>query len=156
VLQYSRMWLSLVLSVVFFSSILSFSPLKQIAIAILVLLPFQRDLFTTEVTDHAEYVLSEQEYFMVVDFALDGNTLSYDAIGKNGLETEKTTIQVDSFDEESCVIKDDQILFRGVKITDDPSLKKKPVLVNDSDIFYLTDANSRRGVFTLKKIKVPG
>jgi hypothetical protein len=91
---------------------------------------------------------------MIFDFAKNGNTLTYDALGKNGKETIKTNIKIDTFDTFSCNIENNQIILNGKQLTDDTSFKKKPVLVNNCEVYYLTDARSRHGAFTIKKIEV--
>ena len=57
-----------------------------------------------------------------------------------------------NFNENACQIVNNQIIMNGKQLTNSPDLKKKPVLVNGCEVFYLSDANSRRGAFTIKKI----
>ena len=153
VIQFSRMWLMLILATIFFTSVIKTNPLKYLGIVALFFLPFL--LFASgRVNDKSEYVLAGQQYFMILDFDKQGEILSYEALGKNGLETIQTEIPINSFDEAVCSVQDNQIVFNGERITNDPSLKKKPVLVNNEEVYYLTDAQSRRGAFTIKKINI--
>ena len=152
--KFFRLWLSIILAIVFYSSFANKLNYKYLGLGLIVLLPLHLDMFSKANEDASIYVLEEQVYFMIYDFEKEGNILSYKAIGKEGKIKEKTGIQITKFDKDVCGIENSQIVFNGVQITDDPSLKKKPVLVNDCEVYYLTDSRSRRGAFTIKKINI--
>jgi len=153
-LRFSRLWLTIGLAILFYSSFNKKLNYKYIGLSFLLLLPLHLGLFSKPKPSVSTYVLEQQEYFMILDFAKKGNILTYDALGKNGKETIKTNIKIDTFNTFSCNIENNQIILNGKQLTDDTSLKKKPVLVNNCEVYYLTDARSRRGAFTIKKIKV--
>ena len=152
--KFSRLWLMIGLSILFYSSFNRKVNYKYIVIGLFILLPLHLDMFFKEKVDASTYVLDHHSYFMIHDFEIEENRLIYKALGKGGEAIEKTTIVITKFDELTCVIKDNQIQYNGLQITNDASIKKKPVLVNDCEVYYLTDANSRRGAFTLKKINI--
>jgi len=52
------------------------------------------------------------------------------------------------------MIKDNQVFVDGQQVTHTNSLKKKAVLINNCDVYFLTDHRSRYGVFTLKKTNI--
>jgi len=152
--KFSRLWLTIILAVLFYASFHKRISYKYIALGFLILLPTHLDMFSKVDKDVSRYVLESKDYFMIFDFAKDGNQLTYDALGKKGKETKKTDILVSKFDSESCKIENNQIMLNGKQLTEDASLKKKPVLINDCEIYYLTDSRSRRGAFTIKKLNI--
>ena len=154
VIKFLRLWLAIGLAILFYSSFIKKLSYKHIGLSFLLLLPLHSELFSKTKSSVSTYVLEHQEYFMIFDFAKTGNTLTYDALGKNGKETIKTNIKIDTFDTFSCNIENNQIILNGKQLTDDTSFKKKPVLVNNCEVYYLTDARSRHGAFTIKKIEV--
>ncbi|WP_299098580.1 glycosyltransferase family 87 protein [uncultured Winogradskyella sp.] len=154
IFKFSRLWLTIGLAVLFYSSVAKKVNYMYIGLGLLMLFPLHLDMFTEITDDASSYVLEQQEYFMIYDFENNNNKLTYKALGKGGKIIENTAISISKFDEYSCVIEDYQIIYKGRQITKDPSLKRKPVLVNDCEIYYLTDSNSRRGAFTLKKIDI--
>jgi len=152
--KFSRLWLTIILAILFYSSFNKKVNYKYIGLGLLILLPLHLDLFSHQQNNHSEYVLEEKKYFMIYDFENDNNTLTYKALGKGGRIVEKTNIKLTNFDTDSYTIENNQITHNGLQITNDPSLKKKPVLVNDCEVYYLTDSKSRRGAFTIKKINI--
>ena len=62
--------------------------------------------------------------------------------------------ETESFNENISEVVGNQIKLGNQLILEDYSLKKKPVLVNNKELYYLTDHHSRRGAFTLKKINI--
>ena len=152
--QFSRLWLIIGLAIFFYYNFKIRIKYKYIGLCFILLLPLHLDIFSKMKSDTSIYVLGKQKYFMIFDFTKDGHTLAYEALGKKGRETIKTNINVTNFDEISCNIINNQIELNGKQITNDPSLKKKPILINNSEVYYLTDSRSRRGAFTIKKIKI--
>ena len=88
------------------------------------------------------------------DFFEKNNELFIKTIGRKGNETINTHIEITSYKDDVFEIKSNQILLNDRAVTNDHSLKKKPILVNENELYYLTDYRSRRGVYTLKKIKI--
>ena len=128
--------------------------LKYIVLAFVVLFPLSYSVLKGEVKDTSQYALSEKKHFVIYDFFNDQGKLAYKALGGNGDETITTDISITSFDTESISIKDHQLYNGDQLITKNISLKKKPVLVNNSRVYFLTDHHSRRGAFTLKYIDI--
>ncbi|EDP71041.1 hypothetical protein FBALC1_01117 [Flavobacteriales bacterium ALC-1] len=152
--KFSRLWLSIVLALLFYSSFNKKVNYKYIGLGFLILIPLHLDMFSKIDVDTSVYVLEEQTHFMIYDFEKQDSILTYKALGKGGKITESTDVIITKFDKDICRIEDNQIVYNGMQITNDTSLKKKPVLVNDCEIYYLTDSKSRRGAFTIKKIRI--
>jgi hypothetical protein len=126
--------------------------LRYIGLVFVVLFPLSYGALKGKTEDASQYVLSEKKHFIIYDFFNAQGKLAYKALGGNGEETITTDIPITSFDTQSITIKDHQLYHGDRLITENVSLKKKPVLVNDSRIDFLTDHHSRRGAFTLKYI----
>ncbi|MDH7913361.1 glycosyltransferase family 87 protein [Winogradskyella sp. SYSU M77433] len=154
VFKFSRLWLSIILAGLFFFSFNTKINYKYIALGFVILLPLHFDMFSKPKKDNSTYVLEEQKHFMIYDFYEEKGVLTYVALGKNGNEIVATNISIKSFDEASYTIVNNQVVVNGKQITDTPDLKKKPVLVNDCEVFFLTDSRSRRGAYTIKKIDI--
>ncbi|WP_299680820.1 glycosyltransferase family 87 protein [uncultured Dokdonia sp.] len=154
VIQFSRLWLVVLLTIYMCKLIDAKFHLKYIALTFVVLFPLSYGALKGKSEDNSQYALSEKKHFMIYDFFEDQGKLSYKALGRNGDETIQTDISVTSFDTESITIKDHQLYHGDQLITENISLKKKPVLVNHSRVYFLTDHHSRRGAFTLKYIDI--
>lgn len=156
---FMRLWLSILLGVIFFLGMSKALSLRHIGMALIVLLPLNLGVFksfgaSTNHGLHSEYVIEEKTAFMVSDYFEKDGHLNYIALGINGkiIETIETAISIESYDSTSCHILNNQVYLGEKQLTDDHALKKKPVLINDAQVYFLTDHHSRRGAFTLKKI----
>lgn len=153
--KFTRLWLTIILAGLVYSSLLQKLTFKPILWCLVFLLPLHLDLFSSSKhSDTSTYVLEPQPYFMIYDFKNENKKLVVKALGREGDITKNTSILLNTFNETICKIEANQIIYNGKPITNTAALKKKPVLVNDCEIYYLTDANSRRGAYTLKKINI--
>ena len=91
---------------------------------------------------------------MVYDYGVENGKLFYEALGKEGKVKEETTIQVQSFETGIVEIIDNQLFYKDKQITSEKSLKAKPILVNGNEIYFLSDYNTRRMHYTLRKINI--
>ncbi len=152
--QFSRLWLVVLLSICMYIWRGGRLRPKYIGLVFVLLFPVFYGVLKGATPDASQYALSEKKHFIIYDFFNDQGKLAYKALGRHGDETITTDIPITSFDEHSIIIKEHQ-LYKGERlIITDESLKKKPVLVNDSRVYYLTDHHSRRGAFTLKYIDI--
>ncbi len=154
IIQFSRLWLIVLLSIGIYRGIGGRLNLKYIGLVLIVMLPLSYSALKGTENDSSKYVLSEKQHFMIYDFFDDQGKLAYKALGRNGDEIIKTQIPVTSFDTERITIKEHQLYDGNQLITKNISLKKKPVLINNSRVYFLTDHHSRRGAFTLKYIDI--
>ena len=152
--KFSRLWLTLLLALLFYSSFSLKFNYKWLIVSIIILAPFHLKVFERNKTFNSEYVLAKKEHFIIYDFYEKEGYLFIKALGRNGDEIVKTDIQILSFQENGLEINDNQILMDKKVILEDYSLKKKPVLVNDKEVYYLTDHHSRRGAYTIKKVSI--
>ena len=152
--KFSRLWLTLLLAILFYGSFSVKFNYKWLFISILILTPFHLKVLEKNKSIISEYVLAEKEHFIIYDFYEKGGYLFIKALGRNGDEIVKTDISISSFQENVLDIKGNQILLDKKVILEDYSLKKKPVLVNETEVYYLTDHHSRRGAYTIKKVSI--
>jgi hypothetical protein len=102
--------------------------------------------------DNSSYFFKEDKYFLIYDYKIKDNKLicSYWSIvgsKKDSVDfTGKESVTV------SLCVKENQIYYSGKKMTDSPDWKKKPVLVDNRYIIYLSDKNKGIGFYTLRKI----
>ncbi len=153
-LKFSRLWLTLLLAILFYSSFSVKFNYKWLLVSIIVLVPLHLKVFEKNKTINSEYVLAKKEYFIVYDFFEKDGTLFIKTLGRNGDEIVRTNIPILSFQENDIEIKGNQILMDEKVILEDYSLKIKPVLVNNTEVYYLTDHHSRRGAYTIKKLSI--
>lgn len=151
-IQFSRLWLVILLSICMYKGLEGKLHVRYIALTFAVLFPMFYGTLRGKTEDASQYALSEKKHFMIYDFFNDQGKLAYKALGRNGDETITTDISIASFDAYAITLKEHELYDGDDLITTDTSLKKKPVLVNDSRIYFLTDHHSRRGAFTLKYI----
>lgn len=152
--KFSRLWLIILAAIIFFSSFNYKINNKWIFTFLILFLPLHSKLFMKVETDKSSYVLEKKEHFLIYDYFEKEGELYIKTLSKNGDETNKTNISVNSFQEEGLEVKGNQILWNNKVLLEDYSLKKKPVIVNENVLYYLTDHCSRRGAFTLKKLAI--
>jgi len=154
-IQFMRLWLFVVAVIVFYRSLSQEWSFKWMLYAIIILAPLHTKIFYATPSDESSYVLSQKNHFMITDFMVSDGKLAYQALGKNGLETIKTSIAVNSFDKNAVTLDNNELfLANNTQLPLSSSLKKKAVLVNDCEVYFLSDHRSRRGAFSLKKINI--
>lgn len=151
-IKFLRLWLTLLLAFLFYSNFSVKLNLKWLVGVFIILTPLHLKVFENKNPINSEYVLAEKKYFLVYDFFEKEGNLMIKSLGRNGEQIVNANIPVSSFNENILEIKGNQILLDEKVVLEDYSLKKKPVLVNNTMIYYLTDHHSRRGAYTLKKI----
>ena len=159
--QFLRLWLFVIAGIIFYRSLSHIWSFKWVLYALIILAPLHIAVFKATPRDASSYVLSQKNHFMITDFRVSDGKLTYQALGKKGLENINTSIAVNSFDEDAVRLENHELfLASNNKLTDNkklnlqPSLKKKVVLINECEVYFLTDHHSRRGAFTLKKINI--
>lgn len=156
VVQFARLWATLALAAVYVYHMKLKLSWRLFSIGILVMLPLTVNGVISALgqKDDASYVLKKKEHFVIYDFRQNAGFLEYSALGKGEDLRVKTDIEIGTFDSGACTLINGQIYLGNQQISFGPDIKKKPVLVDDCEVYYLTDHKSRRGAFTLKKIRV--
>ena len=156
-LRFTKLWATIAVAILIWMNLgLKFN-YKYLVFGLVIMLPLGlKSVFSASPEDSSEYVLTKKEYSLIYDFGVEDNQLYYRAIGKNGDAKVLTDISVSSYDAEASLIKEGQVFLGERQLTSDPALKKKAVLINDCEVYFLTDRMSRRGMFTLKKINTCG
>jgi hypothetical protein len=153
-LKFSRLWFTVLLAFLFYSSFSIKLKLKWLVGVFIFLTPIHFKVFENKKPIDSEYVLEKKEYFLVYDFFKKDGNLFIKTLDRNGEQIVNTNIPVSSFNSTILKIKGNQILLDDKVVLEDYSLKKKPVLVNNTTVYYLTDHHSRRGAYTIKKISI--
>ena len=153
-LKFGRLWLSLVFAMVFFLFLIKRNIIKTQLLTLLVVTPLCLFSILNHNQTKSDYVLNNKGYFMVYDYGFENGKLFYEALGKEGKVKEETTIQVQSFETGIIEIIDNQLFYKDKQITSEKSLKAKPILVNGKEIYFLSDYNTRRMHYTLRKINI--
>jgi len=153
ILRFLRLWLFWALGGCFFYLFRFQIQQKGLAILVLILAIFFWSIASPPKEDQAGYVLDKKAHFMIMDYSQQDGFLTYTAMGRK-IEEVRTDITIHSFDTTACTLQHGQVYLHEKQITFDPALKKKPVLINKKEVYFLSDFNSRRGVFTLKKLPI--
>ncbi len=102
--------------------------------------------------DKSVYVLPNQGQFITYDFGVENGKLVAFNLTKNGNKKMLTSIIIESFDSLQFEIKKNQISRNNTIIELPNSMKKKAILVNKNELYFLTDHHSRSGWLNLKKV----
>lgn len=152
--RFLRLWLTIGMAVLFYKSQSKKWDVRFALGALILFLPLHLNAFKGNHQMESDYVIAEKKHFMICDFDVKDGVLIYEALGRSGLEEVSTTIPVHSFESQRCIIKDNQVFVDGKQITYTNSLKKRAVLINDCNLYFLTDHRSRHGAYTLKKMEI--
>ncbi|HMH23783.1 MAG TPA: glycosyltransferase family 87 protein [Puia sp.] len=106
--------------------------------------------------DASSYFLAREEHGLIYDFAVKENKLVYYYRDGSGTRETATDYAVSSFTGEGLLVQDNQIWYRGKKLTASPDWKRKAMLVNGEYILYLSDKHRGVGFFTLRKLRSDG
>ena len=153
--QFLRLWLFIVAGLLFYYSFSRKLPSwKPIVFAFVLLLPLHLNAIRGSEDDQSVYVLPKKTHFMITDFGVERENLWYSVLGRDGIDTIHTSIPIRSFDSDEVILRDNELYIAEERIVLPPSLKKNPILINDCELYFLTDHRSRRGAFTLKKVTI--
>jgi hypothetical protein len=154
ILKFARMWFMLIVGIIFLLHFVKKIKPKFILYTCCFTIPISIFSIVKYVPSKAEYVLPNTNYFLVHEYSAENGCLTYKALGRNGEVKENTDIKINSINKNELKVIDNQVYYRGQQITFDNSLKAKPKLINNTQIYFLSDYNTRRGQFTLKKIVI--
>ena len=104
--------------------------------------------------DKSNYLLTRDEHILIYDYYIGNNTLAYSYWSEQGSKEALTGETVKDSSTKDLMLKDNQIYYKGKKMTDSPDWKKKPMLIDGAYIIYLSDKNRGVGFYTLRKLKL--
>jgi hypothetical protein len=105
-------------------------------------------------TDASSYLLTKEEHIFIYDYTGRDNRLVYYSWDGSGKKETVTDYPVTSMDGQAVTIEDNQIWYRGKKLTASPDKKEKARLVNGETIVYLSDKNRGIGFYTLRQLRL--
>lgn len=152
--KFGRMWLIIALGIFILLHFIKKVKFKYILYTCCFSVPICILSIVNYTPSKAEYVLPNKDYFIVHDYYEDNGYLTYKALGRNGEVVKKTELIINAMNDRDLQVLDNQVYYQNKQVTFDNSLKSKPKLVNNSEIYFLSDYNTRRGQFTLRKITV--
>jgi len=109
-------------------------------------------LFTK--TDNSSYYLPSNKYELIYNYNIENNLLTIDYWSIRGKQKDTWKFNVKNYTLNGLCIKENQIYFNNINVTSSPDWKRKPILVNNEYILYLSDKNRGVGFFTLRKLKI--
>ncbi|WP_299899463.1 glycosyltransferase family 87 protein [uncultured Aquimarina sp.] len=105
-----------------------------------------------KINPDTNYLLEkDQHQALIYDYYVENEVLMYKYWAEEGSQTKSTDINVKSINYEIS-IKNNQIYHGATKITDDPSNKYKPAIINEDTLIYLSDTQRGYGFYTFRKI----
>lgn len=100
------------------------------------------------------YVLEREKHILTSDYTIKNGQLEYEYWTVPAPKRVTTNITVHQFDTNVVRIKDKQIYYKGMPLTNTNSNKRKPMVINGKEIFYLSDQNRGMGFYTLMKVRL--
>lgn len=104
--------------------------------------------------DNSSYLFSKDEYALIYDYKIKNNKLICYYWSEEGGKEILTDYIVKKSNTKDLYLKDNQIYYKGKKLTDSPDWKRKPLLLDGTYIVYLSDKNRGVGFYTLRKLKL--
>jgi Glycosyltransferase family 87 len=98
------------------------------------------------------YVLTKEQHLFICDYTVRDNKLVYYYQDDSGVHEQPTDYVVHDLTSDGVKLQDNQIWYKGKKLTDSPDRKEKVAVVDGKDIFYLSDKNRGVGFFTLREL----
>jgi hypothetical protein len=102
--------------------------------------------------DPAEYASGMDRSELIYDFRVRGDSLLLDRWTENGPSTRRIQWPETVVLARPLEVRNNQIWFEGRRITNSGDNKKKPLLVNNSYVLFLSDYGRGVGFYTLRKV----
>jgi len=106
------------------------------------------------VKDNSSYVLSKEEHLYIYDYGVKDHRLVYFYQDDRGQGEKDTGIPVGALTDDSLQMRDNQIYYKGMRMTVSPDWKEKAMLLDGGTILYLSDKNRGSGFYTLRQIRI--
>ncbi len=98
------------------------------------------------------YAIEKEEQILIMDYTVKNQQLVYQYWTVPEPQYKRTTIPIFSIDSSNIFIQNNQIFYKNKQLTQDKSLKRKALVINANEIWYLSDRNRGIGFYTLLKI----
>ncbi|KAI9433763.1 hypothetical protein F5148DRAFT_1295367 [Russula earlei] len=105
--------------------------------------------------DTSSYVLAKEEHLLMYDYRFINGLLVYYYRDGMGDSEAATGYAVSGYTTNGVRLVNNQVYYDNTQLTFTNDWKKKPMLVNNNCIFYLSDKNRGIGFYTLRKIILP-
>ncbi|WP_133054032.1 glycosyltransferase family 87 protein [Niastella yeongjuensis] len=149
-LQFPRLYgLLLLFGVLMVAAGMQFSVKLFAALVAVLLLADAGKLFPKP--DKSTYLLLQPLPF-VYEYAIKENQLVYRYWDGSGSHETSTHYGVHNYSTSDVRIQNNQVYYKNKQLTSTPDLKKQPMLVNGTQIIYLSDRNRGFGFYTLRTI----
>jgi hypothetical protein len=107
-----------------------------------------------EKRDASQYLLPA-ELPLLYGYAVNNHQLVYYYRDDKGSHATATGYPVQAFTTAQVRIQHNQVFYNDKQLTATPDRKKQVMLINGTEIIYLSDKNRGLGFYTLRKINVP-
>ncbi|MDP1726785.1 MAG: glycosyltransferase family 87 protein [Bacteroidota bacterium] len=103
---------------------------------------------------NSDYLLDKEEHLLIYEYRIQSQKLCYTYWSEHGAKEVQTDINVSSINQDDIAIKNNQIYYGGNQLTYTHDKKRKPGIINNDYLIYLSDKNRGVGMYTLRKIKL--
>jgi hypothetical protein len=107
------------------------------------------------IMDSSTYLLDREDHLYICDYRIKNNTLVYYYRDQSGQHEVSTELKVYAATQDDLMLRDEQIWYKGHKLTSGPDRKEKPTLINYAYIVYLSDKDRGVDFYTLRQLTVP-
>ena len=105
--------------------------------------------------DSSTYLLDREEHLYICDYEIRNNSLVYYYMDQDGRHEVSTGFRVYAATNDGLALKNEQIWYKGRQMTTGPDRKKKPTLINNEYIVYLSDKDRGVDFYTLRQLTIP-
>ncbi len=107
-----------------------------------------------EPRDPSLLLVPEQKHSLVYNYHVQGNLIVYNYWTEHGENLFETNVTTKDNSAEDVEVKGNQIFFKGKQITFSSDNKSKPMVINGSQLIYLSDKDRGLGFYTLRVIEL--
>jgi hypothetical protein len=101
-----------------------------------------------------EYVLNQEEQILTTDYWNNNGKLEYEYWTVPKPMSTLTELVIKTVDANLVRIENGQVYYKNNQLTNTKGNKRKPLLINDKEVFYLSDQNRGIGFYTLMKVRL--
>ena len=90
-----------------------------------------------------------KDHILTYDFEIQENSLIYKYWNNQGVNIQRTDLQIKKVDSINVTLKNNQIYYQNKQLTFDNDHKLKPIVINDNTLVYLSDYKKGIGFYSL-------